>query len=139
MAISFKELAKFFFERGVTLRKVFDKLQLGQLKFCRREMRLLKKYHEFNFEGIVIKVLSEYDDASGKYISEIPDLEEEPVYTPSGKPLVAAVQDRCSFMLSDGAEADCGSCKFYQPNHPGDLIGVCTNPKKNKNRGGNIK
>ncbi len=92
----------------------------------------MKKYHEFGFEGIVIKVLSEYDDTSGKYISEIPDFEEDPIHTPSGKPLVAAVQDRCSFMLSDRAETDCGSCEFYKPNHPGDLIGVCINPKMEK-------
>lgn len=95
-------------------------------------MRLLKKYHEFNFEGIVIKVLSKYDHTSGKYISEIPDFEEEPLYTPSGKPLVAAIEDRCNFMKSDGAETDCGSCEFYKPNHPGDLIGVCINPKTEK-------
>ncbi len=92
----------------------------------------MKKHKDFNFEGIVIKVLSEYDDTSGKYISEIPDFEEEPVYTPSGKPLVTAVQDRCSFVSSGGAETDCGSCKFYKPNNPGDLIGVCTNPKTEK-------
>jgi len=89
----------------------------------------VKRYQEFNFEGMVIKVLSEYDDTSGKYISEIPDFEEKPMHTPSGKPLVAAVQDRCNNVTSSGIDSDCGSCEFYLPNNPGDLIGICTNPE----------
>ena len=92
----------------------------------------MKNYHKFDFEGIVIKVLSEYDEISGKYILEFPDFEEEPLYTPSGKPLVTAVQDRCMHIPANGTETDCGSCGFYKANSPGDLIGVCTNGKMKK-------
>ncbi len=90
---------------------------------------MVKKYRKYNFEGIVIDIPSEYDAHSGIYFDDIPDLEEKPLYTPTGKPVVSAVQDRCRHYDSEGDEADCGSCKFYQPNHPGDLIGVCVNPK----------
>lgn len=80
-----------------------------------------------------IKILSRYDEDIGKYIDEIPDFEEEPTFTPSGKPLVSAVQDRCPFAETEGMP-DCGSCKFYRTNSPGDLIGVCINENNLKQR-----
>lgn len=87
----------------------------------------MKKYRQYNFEGIIVDVLSEYDERSGIYFDDIPDFEEKPIYTPTGKPLVSAIQDKCRYYESNNADADCGSCAFYKPNHPGDLIGVCTN------------
>ncbi len=90
----------------------------------------MKKYQEFTFEGIVIKVLSEFDETSNRYINEIPDFEEKPLYTPSGKPLVSAVQDRCELGASGDDVIDCGSCEFYQANNEWELIGLCLNPER---------
>lgn len=89
----------------------------------------MKKYRKYDFEGTVINVLSEFDEHSGLYFDDIPDLEENPIYTPSGKLIVSAVQDGCSYFSSEEEQTDCGSCSFYQPNNPGDLIGLCTNIK----------
>ncbi len=95
---------------------------------------MVKKYRKYDFEGTVIDILSEYDEHSGLYFDDIPDFEETPLYTPTGKPIVSAVQDRCRHYDSDDDEADCGSCRFYQPNNLGDLIGVCANPQTTKEK-----
>ncbi len=94
---------------------------------------MVKKYRKYNFEGTAIEILSEYDEHSGLYFDNIPDFEENPLYTPTGKPIISAVQDRCRHYDSGDNEGDCGSCRFYQPNGPGELIGVCVNPKNVKN------
>ncbi len=90
------------------------------------------KYRKYIFEGTVLDVVSEYDKHTDKYIDNIPDFEENPLFTPTGKPIVSAIQDRCIHYDSDEDETDCGSCKFYTPNDPRDLIGICNNPKKQK-------
>lgn len=93
---------------------------------------MVKKYRRYDFEGIAVDILSEYDERSGLYFDDIPDFEEKPLYTPTGKPVVSAVQDRCRHYDSEEDAADCGSCRFYQPNNIGELIGLCTNEKMKK-------
>ena len=89
----------------------------------------MKKTQSFSFGETVIEVLSEFDESSGRYILDLPDLEENPIFTKGGDPVVTAIQD-CCINIDDAF--DCGSCKFYKPNHPGDLIGICINPENKK-------
>ena len=89
----------------------------------------MKKNQTFIFGETIIEVLSEFDTSSGRYILDLPDLEENQIFTNDGEPLVTAVQDCCTYI--DDA-FDCGSCRFYKPNHPGDLIGICSNPQNKK-------
>ncbi len=88
----------------------------------------------FNLDGISVKVLSRYDERCKRYIDEVPDLEEQQIYTKSGKLIVSAVQDSCQNADTGTNENDCGSCKFYRPEHPGDLIGVCMHEKRMKSK-----
>jgi len=90
----------------------------------------LKRYIDYDFEGTLVRVASEYDVHTGMYIDEYPDFEETPIYTPSGKPLVAAMQDQCSKAKPMSSDTDCGSCQFFTPNKTGDLIGICANEER---------
>ena len=72
----------------------------------------LKRNQEYIFEGTVVNVHSQFDNGSGKYILDLPDFEERPLFTITGKPIVSAIQDACNY--TEENTIDCGSCRFYK-------------------------
>ncbi|MBQ8288418.1 MAG: hypothetical protein IJX76_06570 [Clostridia bacterium] len=94
------------------------------------------KVRSFCFDGDVLEVVFRYDDVSGMHFGEYPDFGETPRHTPGGRPWVNAIQDACQHGVNQYDSAhqclDCGSCRFYLKEHPGDLIGICKNEHKRK-------
>ncbi|MBE5922640.1 MAG: hypothetical protein E7269_07805 [Lachnospiraceae bacterium] len=54
-----------------------------------------------------------------------PDFVENPRFTPNGKPWVNVTNVGCPYAEKDFD--DCGSCRFFRQERPGDLIGICEN------------
>ncbi|MEG2378499.1 MAG: hypothetical protein RSC43_09135 [Clostridia bacterium] len=88
-----------------------------------------KQFRTFHLDGDVLKTPVRLDELTGKYFLDCPDLEETPIYTQSGFLWVNAVQDTCPFhdaAQSDGGTYhDCGSCRFFESELSGDIIGIC--------------
>ena len=76
-----------------------------------------------------LKIPFRFDEKCRRYIGEIPDFEQEPVYTAEGKPWVSAVQDMCTCgedkEFEPFAGRDCGACRFFVREKEDDIIGVC--------------
>lgn len=90
------------------------------------------RMREYHLDDLRLQVRLAYDEASGRYLEQIPDFEEEPLYTARGKPVVCAAQDACAHSRSDGNEScvDCGDCRCFEPPHPNSLIGICGHPAR---------
>lgn len=87
-------------------------------------------YKTFKFDNVEIKVKFRFCEKSKKYIGEYPDLEEAPLFTKNGTPIVMALQDKCLNYTAEEESVDCGSCDYFKPNSKGDLIGACTNNER---------
>ncbi|MBQ9965729.1 MAG: hypothetical protein IJP22_03265 [Clostridia bacterium] len=77
-----------------------------------------------------VDVLFSYSASQDRYFGSYPDFDENPRITPCGRPWVNATKEDCPY--ADEIYRDCGSCRFYKCEHPGDLIGVCDNDKLRK-------
>lgn len=102
------------------------------------EKKPMEKEQTFYLEGMPLQVRFSYDESAGKYIAELPDFEESPVYTGAGHLCVTAVQDACGYGEAapdiTGRCLDCGSCRFYDPATPGRLVGMCMQENNRKTR-----
>ena len=78
----------------------------------------------YDLDGMLLKVPVHYDERTGKYLEVYPDFQAEPIYTIGGYRCTAAVEDACSFGVTEGF-LDCGSCVYYGKAKEGDLIGIC--------------
>lgn len=87
---------------------------------------------EYHLDGLVVNIPLRYDKSVGRFFEEFPDYEEQPLYTAQGKPIVCAMQDACahSVMALNDSCVDCGSCRYYEPAQPHELIGLCSNPAR---------
>lgn len=81
----------------------------------------------FRIDGDVLTVPYHYDKDTGLLIGQFPAFEEEPRYTPSGRPWKNAVSTGCPYAAGD--YDDCGSCPFLAKADPRDIIGVCFHEK----------
>lgn len=90
---------------------------------------------EYHLDDLRLQVRLAYDEGSGRYLEQIPDFEEEPVYTALGKPVACAAQDACPHGRGDGDEScvDCGGCRFFDTPRPNSLIGICGHPARRAN------
>ncbi len=79
----------------------------------------------FRLDGDEIEVKFLFDPDANMYFWDFPDFQEAPRLSPRGRRWVNATRDDCP--LAEGEYNDCGSCRFYKAEHPGDLIGVCEN------------
>lgn len=90
----------------------------------------------FSIDEDTCEVVFRYDESFGKYFGDYPDFEETPKFTPHGKPWMTAMEGGCEHGQSqwqkDKECFDCGSCLYFKREKPGDLIGVCDNPKNKK-------
>ena len=97
-----------------------------------------KPKKRYCLDGAEINVSLYYDEMAGRYLEKLPDLAQHPVYTTHGWLCVTAVQDACAFAEdnedSDLPCLDCGSCRFYSPEHPTELIALCRH-ESNRNTG----
>lgn len=87
-------------------------------------------------DGLAMDVALYYDELVGRYLEALPDLEEQSVYSTHGWLCITAVQDACEF-AEDNEDPDlpcldCGSCRFYTPEHPRELIALCRNKSRQK-------
>lgn len=92
----------------------------------------------FYFDGDVCEVKFYYDESCGKYFGDYPDFEESPRYTAGGRPWTSAMQDGCEHGENKYCRhtdcSDCGSCKFFLQERPGDLIGICDHESKRRSQ-----
>ena len=92
----------------------------------------MEKTQTFHLDGLAVEIKFFFDSYSNMYIGDFPDFDENPLYSPGGRPIVTAVRDNCPHHSSGGDFADCGSCKFFNPENKNDLIGFCSNEKLRK-------
>lgn len=81
----------------------------------------------YTLYGDTVNVVFLYESESGRYFGEYPDFETNPRFTDCGRRWVNSIKDDCQH--TDSQYGDCGSCKHYICEKPGDLIGVCDNEK----------
>ena len=72
-----------------------------------------------------VEVKFSFDKEANIYFGDFPDFSETPKHTPRGRPWVNVTYDGCPY--AEEEYGDCGSCKYFRCEHPGDLIGICEN------------
>ena len=82
-----------------------------------------EKLKTFRIDGDRFIVLYHYDEGAEIFIGQFPSFEEEPRYTPHGRPWKNAVSIGCPY--ATGEYDDCGSCPYLIKEDPQDIIGVC--------------
>lgn len=85
---------------------------------------------QFILYGDTVDVMFIYNESLHRYFGDYPDFDSSPRTTPCGRRWVNATKEDCPY--ADKTYGDCGSCKFYKCEHPGDLIGVCDNDELRK-------
>ena len=78
----------------------------------------------YRLDSDTVEVKFHLDETVNQYFGDYPDFEENPRYTPGGRPWVNATGG-CEHAEEDFD--DCGSCRYYLKENPGDLIGICIN------------
>ena len=81
----------------------------------------------FRIDDDMLMVPYHYDRDTALLIGQFPAFEEEPRYTPNGRPWRNAVSTGCPYAAGD--YDDCGSCPYLVRTDPRDLIGVCFHEK----------
>ena len=82
-----------------------------------------EKLKTFQLDGDLFTVAYRFDEGAGIFIGLFPSFEEEPRYTPNGRPWKNAVNTGCPYATGD--YDDCGSCPYLIKASPEDIIGVC--------------
>ena len=77
----------------------------------------------FRIDDDMLTVPYHCDKDTGLLIGQFPAFEEEPRYTPNGRPWKNAVSTGCPYAA--GGYDDCGSCPYLIKADPRDIIGVC--------------
>ncbi len=83
------------------------------------------EYRTFCIDGDTLRILFRYDEGWQVWLGEYPYFEEEPRYTPTGRPWKNVTNTRCPYAA--GVYDDCGTCPNLTKQSPSDLIGVCFN------------
>lgn len=86
----------------------------------------------YRLSGDALEVIFVYDKDTDMYFGEYPDFDSTPRYTPDGKKWVNVTKDDCPY--ADMDFGDCGSCKYFECEKAGDLIGICNNKRFGKKR-----
>ncbi len=91
-----------------------------------------KKSRIFTLDGDTVEVKLVYNNELEQHIYDYPDFKTSPRITPMGTRWVKVTDDGCPY--SDKEYGDCGSCRFFRCESPGDLIGVCDNEELTEKR-----
>ena len=86
-----------------------------------------EKRKTFRVDGDLFTVPYHYDEGAEIFIGQFPSFEEDPRYTPNGRPWKNAVSTGCPYAAGD--YDDCGSCPCLVKADSGDIIGVCFHEK----------
>lgn len=91
-------------------------------------------YKDFDVDGIKVSIELREDAYGREPFLFYPNFAENKVYTPEGRPLTLAVEDKCQYaeQLDEEPCIDCTGCEFYRPVAPKILFGVCMNDKNKK-------
>lgn len=82
-----------------------------------------ERLKRFQVDGDMLTVLYRYDENTQLFIGQFPEFEEEPRYTPGGRPWRNVISTGCPY--SAGDYDDCGSCPHLTKADARDIIGVC--------------
>ncbi|MDO4314501.1 MAG: hypothetical protein Q4C45_01905 [Oscillospiraceae bacterium] len=91
------------------------------------------KRYEIEEEAVEIPLC--WDERTQKYVEDYGSVIENPIYSPSGCPILLTIEDACphaDMVDDDPASIDCGSCRHYRQ-FPGSLLGVCSHAAMRKN------
>ena len=88
------------------------------------------KQRVFCLDNDTVEITFVFDTESQMYFGDFPDFSENPKYTPRGRPWVNVTYDACPY--AEEEYGDCGSCRYFRCEHPGDLIGICENQNLRK-------
>lgn len=77
----------------------------------------------FCVDGDTIEVEFRYDAQWKVWLGEYPFFDEEPRYTPSGRPWKNVMHTGCPHAA--GNYDDCGTCPHLKKQGANDLVGVC--------------
>ena len=80
------------------------------------------KLRTYRIDGDTIEVSFTFHEQCGRWIGDYPFFEEEPRYTPSGRPWTN-VTNGCPHAA--GTHGDCGTCPHLKREQDNDLIVVC--------------
>lgn len=93
-------------------------------------------FRVFRCFGRDFSVYYQYSSEDGNTIPNYPDFTVDPMYTEDGMPFTLTVSDNCLQSASasgcDQVCGECGSCKYFLCESPGDPIGICRNKKLKK-------
>lgn len=81
------------------------------------------KLKTFHVDGDLLTVQYHYDERADVFIGQFPEFEEEPRYTPNGRPWKSVVSVGCPY--ATGEFDDCGSCSYLIREGSRDIAGVC--------------
>ncbi len=89
----------------------------------------------YDLEGAILHIPLYYDEKTGQYLEDYPDLSENPVWTPQGYPVMFVGEDACEHAEAIGERrcVDCSGCRHYRRHSEHRLLGVCGN-EKNRNQ-----
>ena len=84
----------------------------------------MEQVKRYAFEDEVIEVPLRWDEDTQTYVEDYKSVIENPIYSPSGRPVLLTIEDACPY--TDMADADpdsidCGSCRHYHQ-FPGSLL-----------------
>ncbi len=85
-------------------------------------MEQIKRYA---FEDEVIEVPLRWDEGTQTYVEDYKSVIENPIYSPSGRPVLLTIEDACPYtdmVDDDPVSIDCGSCR-HDHQFPGSLLG----------------
>ncbi len=96
----------------------------------------MKEIRRYEFDGLILDIAIHYDEQSKMYIEDYPDLIQDPIWSPNGNRVLFSGTDACRYAeeATAGGCPDCGSCKHYTRAGERTWIGVCTNPKNQKQK-----
>ena len=92
----------------------------------------------YEIEGEAVEIPLRWDPCARRHVEDYDSVIEQPIYTPSGRPILLTIEDACPHAdMADGdpASIDCGSCRHYHQ-FPGSLLGVCRHEAMRQRAGG---
>ena len=91
-------------------------------------------YKEYDVDGLKVKIDLRESVNSKRVFEFYPNFAENKVFTPEGRPLTLAIEDKCIYgeQGDEGPFIDCTGCKFFKRAAEKTPFGVCMNDKNKK-------
>ena len=75
----------------------------------------MEQVKRYAFEGEVIEVPLRWDEGAQTYVEDYKSVIENPIYSPSGRPVLLTIEDACQHsepVDEEPSSIDCGSCQL---------------------------